>query len=253
MQLGSKRQLAIRIGRVPLLLQAGEDAMLETAARRYSFFRTPSRQGLPIFLQRVASRPRLRQGFHYDLRGRCLELASGQARFSGVSSEYDLDSLLRILLSVVLLEKRGFLLHAATVVRNGKAYVFMGRSGAGKSTVASLAPAGTVLTDEISLIRCDHGAWQAYGTPFWGEFRAEGQNRCAPLAGIFSLVQAPHNRTAPIRGTQALAAMLGNTLFFAPGREARENLLGILAGLVVAVPVHRLEFKKDASFWEVLP
>jgi len=78
-----------------------------------------------------------------------------------------------------------FLLHAATVVRGGKAYVFTGRSGAGKSTVASLSPAGTVLTDEISLLRFEDGEWRAYGTPFWGEFRAAGSNSSAPIRGLF--------------------------------------------------------------------
>jgi hypothetical protein len=197
--------------------------------------------------------PHREPSFRYDLGGRTLALASRTARFTGVNTEYDLDSLLRILLSVLLVERRGCLLHAATVVRGGKAYVFMGRSGAGKSTVASLAPAGSVLTDEISLLRCDEGTWRAYGTPFWGEFRADGQNRAAPLAGILALAQAPRNRVQRIPPRQALAGLLGNTLFFAPGREPRERLLGILAGLLQSVPVYRLEFRKEPSFWEVLP
>jgi len=154
---------------------------------------------------------------------------------------------------MVMLQRQGLLLHAASVVRDGRAYVFMGRSGAGKSTVASLAPAGSVLTDEISLLRCTAGKWQAYGTPFWGKFRAEGQNRCAPLAGIFSLVQAPRHRLESISGKQALAALLSNTLFFMAERKARENLLGIFLELSQSVPVWRLEFQKNASFWDVLP
>jgi hypothetical protein len=255
LHLGSKQQLAIRIGRVPLLLHAREGALLETAARRYSFFRSRASRGLPISLERAASigAPRGEPGFQYQLGGRSLALAARAARFTGVNTEYDLDSLLRILLSVLLVERRGCLLHAATVVRDGQAYVFMGRSGAGKSTVASLAPAGSVLTDEISLLRGDAGIWRAYGTPFWGEFRADGQNRSAPLAGIFALAQAPRHRVQRIPPRQALAGLLGNTLFFAPGREPRERLLGILAGLLQSVPVYRLEFQKEPSFWEVLP
>src|SRR5437773_8348802 len=58
---------------------------------------------------------------------------------------------------------------ALPIFRDGKAYIFTGRSGAGKSTVASLSPEGSVLTDEISLLRREHGMWRAYGTPFWGE------------------------------------------------------------------------------------
>jgi len=256
LHLGSNRQVAIRIGRVPLVLRSREGALLETAARRYSFFQSSPVRGLPITLEGSAGCPRGRgraSRFHYDLSGRRLALASRAARFSGVRSEYDLDSLLRILLSVLLLERRGCLLHAATVERAGRAYIFMGRSGAGKSTVASLAPAGSVFTDEISLLRRDEGGWRAYGTPFWGEFRADGQNRSAPLAGICALAQARRDRLERIPPKQALAALLANTLFFAPGRQPREQLLAILAGLAQSAPVYRLEFRKAASFWEVLP
>src|SRR5256885_3293464 len=87
-----------------------------------------------------------------------------------------------MLLSWALLPDVGFLLHAATVLRNGKAYVFFGRSGTGKSTVAALSPLGSVLTDEISLLKRIDGQWHAFGTPFWGEFRAAGTNRSAPVA-----------------------------------------------------------------------
>ncbi|MGB0035547.1 MAG: hypothetical protein WBP79_08750, partial [Candidatus Acidiferrales bacterium] len=78
--------------------------------------------------------------FSYDLDDASVMLGRADAEFRGVRHEYALDSLLRILLTMILLPRRGFLLHAATVVREGRAYVFMGRSGAGKSTVASLSP-----------------------------------------------------------------------------------------------------------------
>jgi hypothetical protein len=131
--------------------------------------------------------------------------------------------------------------------------VFTGRSGAGKSTVASLAPAGTALTDEISLLRRHYGAWQAYGTPFWGEFRAEGQNRSAPIGGIYSLVQAGKNRLELCTGREALAVLLGNTLFFSRAARERQRLLDTIIQLTREVPVYRLEFRKDTTFWELLP
>lgn len=174
-----------------------------------------------------------------------------RATFYGVENEFVLDSLIRILLTKLLLPCNGFLLHAATVVHGGEAYVFMGRSGAGKSTVASLSPPGSALTDEISLLRRDEGRWRAYGTPFWGEFRAEGQNHSVPVGAVYSLVQARQNYKQRLPGNASLTSMLANTLFFLPGRAGREALLGILAGFVKEVPVYRLEFRKDATFWEV--
>ena len=166
--------------------------------------------------------------------------------------EYALDSLLRVLLSVLLLPRRGFLLHAATVVRSGRAHVFTGRSGAGKSTVAALSPPGTVLTDEISLLRFTDGAWHAYGTPFWGEFRAEGANTKVPVAGIYILVQSSVDSVERVPAKEALRALLPNVLFFSASTPQNKQLLDLLAEAVEQIPFYRLRFRKTAAFWEVL-
>jgi hypothetical protein len=158
-----------------------------------------------------------------------------------------------MLLSWALLSEEGFLLHAATVVRNGKAYVFTGRSGAGKSTVASLSPRGSVLTDEISLLKLVNGEWRAFGTPFWGEFRADGTNISAPLAGIFRLAQATVNRVVPLRPSGLLKTMLPCVLFFSTRLGDHDRLLQILVAASEQLAGYNLEFQKSRSFWEVLP
>jgi hypothetical protein len=67
---------------------------------------------------------------------------------------YSIDSVLRILHSLVLARDGGFLVHAASAVRNGWAFLFAGVSGAGKTTISRLAPPDVVLlTDEISYVR----------------------------------------------------------------------------------------------------
>ena len=183
--------LQISIGSVPLSLFIREEALLEPATRRYREFTHNSENGFPIVLKKTGKRTQEGGEFSYLLDDARLILRSQGAEFHGVRHEYALDSLLRILLTMVLLPQRGFLLHGATVVRDGRAYIFFGRSGAGKSTVASLVSRkGTVLTDEISLLRYSDGCWQAHGTPFWGEFRAAGQNRLVPVAGLYLLKQA---------------------------------------------------------------
>jgi hypothetical protein len=46
--------------------------------------------------------------------------------------------------------------HAASAVRNGRAFVFAGISGTGKTTISRLAPPDvTLLTDEISYVRAE--------------------------------------------------------------------------------------------------
>ena len=57
------------------------------------------------------------------------------------ANPYSIDSVLRIVHTLMLAPEGGFLLHASSAVRNGKAFLFSGVSEAGKTTIARLAPA----------------------------------------------------------------------------------------------------------------
>ena len=225
---------------------------LEKASARYRIFSGSRQKGLPVWVDSRQG-PRLDDaGFSYTLNSATVDLGRDGAQFSGVPHEYSLDSLIRILLSKLLLSRSGFLLHAATVMRDGRAHVFTGQSGAGKSTVASLSPVGSVLTDEISLLRKFDNAWQAFGTPFWGEFHAGDLNERAPIAGIYSLIQAKEDRVERLSTRDALRALLPNILFFSSKQEDNAQLLRILMEALEAIPVYQLYFRRHAGFWEVL-
>ena len=249
---GGSPPLRISIGSVSLSLFIPEPHLHRQAAQRYREFARNSSGSLSVLLNHRRAGPAGPCEFSYKLDDATLKFGSGVAEFLGVRHEYALDSLLRILLTFVLLPQRGFLLHAATVVRDGRAYIFVGRSGAGKSTVASLSPKGNVLTDEISLLRYSTAGWQAHGTPFWGEFRAAGSNRQFPIGGIYSLVQAGSDRVEPLSAKEALRALLPCVLFFTSKNDAHEALLKMLLGLVGEIPCHRLYFRRKPEFWKVI-
>jgi hypothetical protein len=246
------RPVHISIGHVPLSLYIPQEKLQKDALKRYQEFAAASGDSLPVFLLASNSVRRGWGEFSYVLEDASLDLDATGAEFRGVRDEYALDSLLRILLTAVLLPRRGFLLHAASVVHDGRAYIFAGRSGAGKSTVASLSPAGTVLTDEISLLRFSDGCWQAHGTPFWGEFRAAGMNRHFPIAGIYFLAQDRQDRFEPLAAKQILRALLPCVLFFSTEKRANESLLCTLLDLVGRVPAYRLHFRRSSDFWRVI-
>ena len=56
------------------------------------------------------------------------------------ANPYSIDAALRIIHSLILARQGGLLVHAASAVRNGKAFLFAGVSGAGKTTISRLAP-----------------------------------------------------------------------------------------------------------------
>jgi hypothetical protein len=250
---GPRQQFELSIGCVPLRLQMHDAQLFGAASRRYAAFTDAAEHPLNISLNDATLAESQPADFGYEFEGAVLQAFSDSIRFDGVKNQYALDSLLRIFLSWKLLEHQGFLLHAATVIRDGKAYVFTGRSGAGKSTVASLSPQGSVLTDEISLLRRENGIWRAYGTPFWGEFKAAGSNTSAPVAGIFRLLQAPENRVELLRPMSNLRTLLPNVLFFSAEAESTRKLLEILSLAATEIPGYNLSFRKNPAFWEVLP
>ena len=125
---------------------------------------------------------------------------------------YSIDAVLRIVHSLVLAEEGGFLVHAASAVRNGRAFLFAGVSGAGKTTISRLAPPdATLLTDEISYLRRSGSGYHAYGTPFAGELARVGKNVRAPLAALYLLRKGAgesHRADQPCRCGAAPAARI---------------------------------------------
>src|SRR5208337_3527181 len=116
---------------------------------------------------------------------------------------------LRITHSLLLAMEGGFQVHASSAIRNHRAFLFAGVSGAGKTTTVRLAPPDAViLTDEISYVRRTKNGYCAYGTPFAGELARPGANASAPVRRLCLLKQAPHNRLRPVSRTAAIRALM---------------------------------------------
>ncbi len=179
------------------------------------------------------------------------ELRRGRIRQS--PNPYSIDSVLRIVHTLVLAREGGFLVHAASAVRNGKAFLFSGVSGAGKTTISRLAPPdAAVLTDEISYVRKSGEGYTAFGTPFAGELARAGKNISAPVAVLYFLRQGPENRIEPMGAAEAARALLGNILFFAEDQELVRQVFQAACEFVAKVPVSRLTFTPTSGVWEMI-
>jgi hypothetical protein len=176
---------------------------------------------------------------------------SGEVRQS--ANPYSIDSVLRILHTLMLAPEGGFLLHASSAVRNGKAFLFSGVSEAGKTTMARLAPPdAAVLTDEASYVRKVGGRYFAFGTPFAGELGEPGKNISAPIAALYFLAKGSENRIDPVDSAAAIQRLLRNILFFAHQPEMVRQVFDAACAFVAAVPVYQLTFFPDPRVWELL-
>ena len=168
-------------------------------------------------------------------------------------NRYAIDSILRVVHTLIQAPEGGFLLHGASAIRNGRAFLFSGVSGAGKTTISRLAPADSILlTDEISYVRREGDGYLACGTPFAGELARLGENAAAPIERLFFLAKGRENRIEPIEPADALRMLLRNILFFAKDAELVKMVFRSACQFLARVPAFRLTFYPDERVWDLI-
>lgn len=144
------------------------------------------------------------------------------------------------------------LIHASSVLSGGKAYLFQGRSGTGKSTHAALwtknISGAELLNDDNPVIRFSaDGEAMAYGSPWSGKTHCY-RNASAPISAFVRIVRAKENtlhRLPPLRAYASLTA----SVFFMPflSDELREIRHKTIERLVAAVPCCEMHCLPDAD------
>jgi hypothetical protein len=296
-----RKVACVEIGGVPIALATSDEGFFDLLRQRYDGFLSSS---CPQFelefdltsaqlasdgdvrVRREGGEWLLQRGdFHarWDPR-------NGRGSVCQDANPYSLDSVLRIVHSLILAERGGFLLHSASAICDGRAYLFSGVSGAGKTTMTRLAPADiTLLTDEISYVRPGDAfissfpvqglkptfsqalngtaeavpypkpetsprtdGYAAFGTPFSGELAKAGENCAAPIAALFFLEQGPENRIDELPSADAVRKLMRNILFFAEDKGLVEKLFATACDFVARVPIRRLTFYPDGRVWDLV-
>lgn len=139
----------------------------------------------------------------------------------------------------------GLFLHSSAVVLDGRAYLFSGHSGAGKSTHTRLwqgvfGPAACVINDDKPALRRVDGRWMVYGTPWCGK-DGINENAAAPLAGICYLKKAKKNEIRRLSSREAMAQILAQTIYKFPDRDHLNKLFDLMNMLLQEIPVFELE------------
>ncbi len=186
-----------------------------------------------------------------DLEGE-VNLNSRVAQVINRAAIYSFDSFLRILYSLILVQEGGFLLHAASVVKDGLGYIFMGKSGAGKSTIARHSTKYTVLSDEISLIRKVENRYLLYSTPFWGEQEIKGGNFYSPIQGIYQLKQSAGLDLRRLSKKESLCRLMENVLYFAREPFLTKRVFQSSLDFINEVSFYELKFQKNKDFWQAI-
>ena len=127
---------------------------------------------------------------------------------------FQLSTALMMNFTYVSAQKSVLLIHASVIGYNGKANIFLGKSGTGKSTHSRLwldnIPGADLLNDDNPALGFDkEGKLCVYGTPWSGKTPCY-RNICAPVNAIVRLDQAPENKIEREVGLNAFAALFGS-------------------------------------------
>lgn len=157
-------------------------------------------------------------------------------------------SMLRIAFAQAVLLRDGISLHASVVAADGKAFLFLGKSGTGKSTHARMwlrnIPGSHLLNDDNPAVRVQNGEVIAFGTPWSGKTPCY-RNESFPVGGIVRLVQSDADIFTKKDEVAAFVALLPSCSVVHSDEGLQSRLCDTIATIVELVPVGELKCLPD--------
>lgn len=141
------------------------------------------------------------------------------------------------------------LFHSSVIEHQGLTYLFLGKSGTGKSTHSSLwlkyIQGTQLVNDDNPIVKVDdNGKATVYGSPWSGKTPCY-RNVSYPIGGIIRLNQAPENRIRRLKGAEAYAALVPSISGKRWDRDTAEALHQTECRLVENVPIWHLDCRPD--------
>ncbi len=138
--------------------------------------------------------------------------------------------------------------HSSTVLYKGKGYMFLGKSGTGKSTHSQswLRNFGgcELMNDDNPIMRVIGGRVMVYGSPWSGKTSCYKQ-LCAPVGAMVALVQAKCNKIARLDNVRAFVNVFSAASTLLCHEDSYEAILGTMLHIAETVPVYELENLPD--------
>ena len=137
----------------------------------------------------------------------------GRLILSGNHTKMAIDNAVMVMFALATAQKGTVLFHAAAVSCDGRGYMFLGKSGTGKSTHAGLwvkhIEGTELMNDDNPVVRVSEGQAVVYGSPWSGKTPCYRNVSC-PLGGIVLLSQAPYNKIQRLGALEAYMALVSS-------------------------------------------
>jgi hypothetical protein len=182
------------------------------------------------------------------------DFGEGEVYYTGHQLLFVVNNALMMMYTFVTSDKMTALFHSSVVSHQGKAYMFLGKSGTGKSTHSQLwlryIEGTELVNDDNPVVRIIDGEARVYGSPWSGKTPCY-RNVDYPIGGIVKLKQAPANsirRMNTIEAYVVLAMSISGMRWkkwMGDGIHETENQL------TASVPVWRLSCLPDQNAAEL--
>ena len=164
--------------------------------------------------------------------------------------EFTISNAMMLLYTFRTVRHDTLLVHASVIENDGGGYMFLGKSGTGKSTHTRLwrenIEGSTLLNDDNPVIRITDGEVYVYGSPWSGKTPCY-INRRQPLKAIVRLSQAPYNRITRQSPLQAYASLMPSCSCMRWDHDSVEALHKSVEKVIMNVPGWHLECLPDAD------
>ncbi len=137
------------------------------------------------------------------------------------------------------------LMHSSVTMNAGRGYLFLGKSGTGKSTHSDLwvkyVPGSEILNDDNPVVRLlEDGSVRVYGTP-WSGKRDFYRQLSVPVGAFVRLEQAPRNEIRRESKLQAFASILSSTSTMIWDKPTYDAITNTISGIAMRTPVFYLK------------
>lgn len=142
------------------------------------------------------------------------------------------------------------LMHSSVVLKDEKGYMFLGKSGTGKSTHSSLwlkhIPDTALLNDDNPVVRLTNGEVVVFGSPWSGKTPCYKQ-QSAIVGALVLLEQKPYNKIGLESVVSALSALLGSCSIMMWDKPSYNRQINTMSQVLAKIPVFHLECLPDEA------
>lgn len=166
-------------------------------------------------------------------------------------TKFSLDTVLMLMFALSTACKNTLLMHASVTMHAGKGYLFLGKSGTGKSTHSRLwinnIEGCELLNDDNPILRVEeNGEVRVYGSPWSGKTPCY-RNLDVPVGAIVDLHQAKKNEIRRQSLPQAYASIYVSFSGYRFIKEQADGFHNTNTKIVCTVPCYSLNCLPDAE------